>query len=74
LNAFLISSIRATCPAHLILLYLITIVTYGSRSQKPSGLRQVLSWVARMLRSQVRILLGSWMCVCVSLCCVVLCR
>jgi hypothetical protein len=26
-----------------------------------------------MLRSQVRILLGAWMCVCVSLCCVVLC-
>jgi len=26
-----------------------------------------------MLRSQVRILLGTWVCVCVSLCCVVLC-
>jgi hypothetical protein len=34
----------------------------------------LLSSVARMLRSQVRILLGAWMCVCVFLCCVVLCR
>jgi hypothetical protein len=35
--------------------------------------RKILSSVARMLRSQVRILLGAWMYVCVSLCCVVLC-
>jgi hypothetical protein len=29
---------------------------------------------ARTLGSQVRILLEAWICVCVSLCCVVLCR
>jgi hypothetical protein len=43
-------------------------------SQWPRGLRQVLSSAARTLGSQFRILLGAWMCVCVSLCCVVLCR
>jgi hypothetical protein len=45
-----------------------------SRSQWPRGLRQVLPSPARTLGSLVRILLGAWMCVCVSLCCVVLCR
>jgi hypothetical protein len=54
-------------------LFLPGIMKVISRSQYPSRLRQVLSSVARMLRSQVRILLGAWMCVCVSLCCVVLC-
>jgi hypothetical protein len=46
----------------------------NSRSQCPSGLRQVLSSAARTLGSQVRILLWAWMFVCVFLCCVVLCR
>jgi hypothetical protein len=45
-----------------------------SRSQWPSGLRQVLSSAARTLGSQIRILLGAWMFVCVFLCCVALCR
>jgi hypothetical protein len=44
------------------------------RSQWPRGLRQVLSSAARTLGSQVRILLGAWMFVCVFLCYVVLCR
>jgi hypothetical protein len=41
------------------------------RSQWPRCLRQVLSSAARTLGSQDRILLGAWMCVCVSvyLCC-----
>jgi hypothetical protein len=46
----------------------------SSRYQRPRGLRHVLSSAAQTLGSQVRILLGAWMCVCVSLCCVVLCR
>jgi hypothetical protein len=46
---------------------------YG-RSQYPRSLRQVLTSAARTLGSQVRILLGAWMCVCVFLCCVVLCQ
>jgi hypothetical protein len=33
-----------------------------------------LASAAITLGSQVRMLLGAWMCVCVSLCCVVLCR
>jgi hypothetical protein len=49
-------------------------VTFNRRSQWPRGLSQVLSSAARTLGLQVRILLGAWMCVCVSLCCVVLCR
>jgi hypothetical protein len=45
------------------------------RSQWPHGLRQVLSSAARTLESQIRILLGAWMCVRVFFCvCVVLCR
>jgi hypothetical protein len=47
---------------------------YVRKSQWLSGLRQVLSSAARTLGSQVRILLGAWMFVCVFLCCVVLCR
>jgi hypothetical protein len=35
------------------------------RSQWPRDLRQVLSSAARTLGSQVRILIGAWMCVCV---------
>jgi hypothetical protein len=53
------------------------LLTYSITSKEiwgsTSGLRQVLYSVARILRSQVSILLGAWMCVCVSLCCVVLC-
>jgi hypothetical protein len=41
---------------------------FSRRSQWPRTLRQVLSSAARTLGSQVRILLGAWMCVCVSLC------
>jgi hypothetical protein len=44
------------------------------RSQQPISLRHVLSTTAWTLGSQVRILLGAWMCVRVFLCCVVLCR
>jgi hypothetical protein len=44
------------------------------RSQWLRGLRHVLSMTTRTLGSQVRILLGAWMCVRIFLCCVVLCR
>jgi hypothetical protein len=54
--------------------FYIRFVTPHSRSQYPSGLRQVLSRTAWTLGSQVRILLGAWMCVRVFLYCVVLCR
>jgi hypothetical protein len=40
------------------------------RSQKPRGLRYILSSTARKLGSRVRILLGVWMCVRVLLTCV----
>jgi hypothetical protein len=47
---------------------------YKTQEKRPvETRRQVLSSVTRMLRSQVRILLGAWMCVCVFVCCVVLC-
>jgi hypothetical protein len=51
-------------------------VSLGERGEKrlnTTGLRHVLSTSAWTLRSQVRILLGAWMCVSVFLCCVVLC-
>jgi hypothetical protein len=44
------------------------------RSQWPRDLRHVLSSTSRILGTRVRIPIGTWMCVCVFLCCVVLCR
>jgi hypothetical protein len=48
-------------------------INFNRRSQRPCGLRHVLSSLARTLGSWVRIPLTAWMSVCVYSVCVVLC-
>jgi hypothetical protein len=47
---------------------------FTGQSQWPHGLRHVLSLTTQTLGSQVQIPLEAWMCVLISLCCVILCR
>jgi hypothetical protein len=53
------------------IIVVVVVVVVISWSQWPRSLKQVLSSAARTLGSQVRILLGAWMCVRVFsvLCC-----
>jgi hypothetical protein len=67
-----LSGVISTSTAIDYIKFVTYIISRFRQSQWQSGLRRVLSSAARTLGSQVRILLGAWMFVCVFLCCVVL--